>query len=698
MLQSLSAIALYRQVSEESVSAEELPWLRLLVSAEERIVNLERITSLNDLADANPVLDYVERTLQVLDELSVSFWMKDLLEEVLTWAETAKGGTMRQRLRWQQEGINLFVHNIGSAQLYERYLAQTAYPRSEIIRTLIETHGLIGQYIRGEIPFEENLPLRELVRQQWLTEEELYQTLLALNECVIAGVDRQLWNQVYPEVQLNCRRVAADDRPEDWSLQERLRRLRSGSIARGERFDHEYAVLELQADLEQLLKPLQHRTMWYVESALQDFSLNEMVKIFALALLPSQKPELEGDEPLRHISFEPLMNTMYYDYHGEKKINVYKKRMIEKFLDDLEWEQLGDGKARQNPHLKFQVERKPELPDTLFVDFAFSAAASKLIDFCVEAEKSPLYEKAVLMLFDLFGLRRDAYDRFHNEETYLADMNRSADYKKVILNYIVGQQVLDIGPGGGVLLDLIEEERPELKPVGIDISTNVIEALERKKELEGHQWEVMKGDALQLEEYVKTGSIDTVIFSSILHELYSYIEQDGSRFNLKTVADALRSAYQVLSPGGRIIIRDGIMTEPVEQMRRIRFLEEDGMEWFHRYSEDFKGRAIRYKQLNDTEVLMPVNDAMEFLYTYTWGEEAYVHEVQEQFGYVTPSQYTDLIHDTLGNEAFIRVFDHYLQEGYAEALSERIIFMEEDGREVHLPDSTCLIVIEKPAG
>ncbi|MDI5788952.1 hypothetical protein PO124_12605 [Bacillus licheniformis] len=29
-----------------------------------------------------------------------------------------------------------------------------------------------------------------------------------------------------------------------------------------------------------------------------------------------------------------------------------------------------------------------------------------------------------------------------------------------------------------------------------------------------------------------------------------------------------------------------------------------------------------------------MNDAMEFLYTYTWGEEAYPHEVQEQFGYL----------------------------------------------------------------
>lgn len=88
-----------------------------------------------------------------------------------------------------------------------------------------------------------------------------------------------------------------------------------------------------------------------------------------------------------------------------------------------------------------------------------------------------------------------------------------------------------------------------MEPIGIDISSNVIEALERKKQMESHRWHVMKGDALQLDQYVEAGTVDTVIFSSILHELYSYIERDGHRFNTETVAAALRSAFHVLPPG-----------------------------------------------------------------------------------------------------------------------------------------------------
>ena len=690
--------------------AKQQPWLQFLAAAEKPNINLERIHSIAELEGTNPVLDYVERTLQILEQLRVSFWVREILEDVLVWSETAKAGSLKQRRIWQKQGINLFVHNVGSAQLYGMYgnahhLSLNSHrshtPRHEIIRTLIATHGLIGQYIRGEIPFAENAPLHSFITQGWLTADELQAILMALNECIIAGVDSALWNQVQPEVQRIVGWIITQSEHTDWTVKERLSRLRSSSIRQGEALDEVYAKLQTQLDVEQAVAPLAHRTLWYVESAMQDFSLQEMVKIFLLALRSEgmdSASQGQQFDAVRHISFEPLMNTMYYDYKGVKKLNIYKKRMIEKYLDEYSWELIATGEEITYPHLTHRVEPHSDLPDTVFMTFEFSPAAEKLIAFCIEAEKSPLYEKAVLLLFDLFGLRRDAYDRFHNEETYLADMNSSGDYKKVLLDYIVGKRVLDIGPGGGVLLDLIEQERPEMEPIGIDISANVIEVLERKKQREAHRWQVIKGDALQLDQYVQPGTVDTIIFSSILHELYSYIELDGRRFNSDTVVAALRSSFNVLSPGGRILIRDGIMTEPETQKRRIRFLEPDGMHWLERYAEDFQGRHIEFERLSKDEVMLNINDAMEFLYTYTWGEEAYVHEIQEQFGIFTPSAYENCIREALGEQAEMITFKHFLQEGYTEALGERIIFMEEHGQLAALPDSTCLIVIEKKKG
>ncbi|WP_429351146.1 class I SAM-dependent methyltransferase [Paenibacillus sp. 4624] len=715
MLHALEVIQRYKSGNSQQQhlhqEQQEPQWLQWLVAAEKPRINLERIHSIAELQKTHAVLDYTERTLHMLDGMQLSFWIRELLEEVLAWSETAKGGSLEQRRTWQQQGINLFVHNIGSAQLYQRYatdrdrengLESVASPRQEIIRILISTHGLIGQYIRGEIPYAENLPLRALITEGWVTGGELRIMLMALNQCIIEAVDSGLWEQVQDEVEQIVDWIVSGTEHTDWSVKERLSRLRSNSIRQGEAIDETYAKLKQQFPVEQQLSSLASRTLWYVESAMRDFSLEEMVKVFLLALHSEEwEKKIEGHSKdssvtsIRHISFEPLMNTMYYDYKGVKKLNIYKKRMIEKYLEQYSWEQISAGEQLSYPHLGHRIERYPDLPDTLFVTFEFSPAAEKLIAFCIEAEKSPLYEQAVLLLFDLFGLRRDAYDRFHNEETYLSDMNSSGDYKKVLLEHMVGKRVLDIGPGGGVLLDLIEQEKPEVEAIGIDISANVIEALERKKQRESHRWHVMKGDALQLDQYVEPGTVDTVIFSSILHELYSYIERDGRRFNTDTVAAALHSAFQVLSPGGRILIRDGIMSERESQTRRIRFLETDGVSWLERYAADFKGREITFERITDDEVMMPINDAMEFLYTYTWGEEAYVHEVQEQFGVFTPQAYEKCIRDTLGEQADIIMLRHFLQEGYTEALADRIVFMDEKGEPVSLPDSTCLIVIEK---
>jgi hypothetical protein len=68
---------------------------------------------------------------------------------------------------------------------------------------------------------------------------------------------------------------------------------------------------------------------------------------------------------------------------------------------------------------------------------------------------------------------------------------------------------------------------------------------------------------------------------------------------------------------------------------------------------------------------------------------------EEQFGYFTPSQYAAFIEQTLGPQAKIEVFRHYLQEGYTEALQDRVVVMDESGQVVALPESTCFIVIRK---
>lgn len=696
---ALEEIRAYMAGENEEIGSAGLPaWLHILVSAEEYIVNYERIGSIGELERLNPVLAYVERSLDILGTLPLSFWMRELLEDVLAWSETAKGGTRLDRIGWQRQGINVFVHNEGSADLYLARAQVSIGDRERLTALLIRTHGLLGQYLRGEVPFAANLPLHGPVEQGLLTETELARLLMALNRCVIGAVSEELWQSVEAELETCVLHVSLGTTPENDGLERRLRRLRTGARHRGEDFDGELARIdgELRAagvagGLREAFARLDDKTLWYVEAALGDFSLEEFVKMMLLALLGAEEAPRA-----RHISFERLMHGLYYDYKGVKKINLYKKRIVEKYLRELDFSAiLEGGQHADSPHLHHRIVREKSSGDTCFFGFTFSPAAEKLIEFCVEAEKSPLYERAVLMLMDLFGLRRDAYDRFHNEDEYLETMNSSADDKKILLDYIAGSRVLDIGPGGGVLLDLIEQELPDKQAIGVDISENVVEALERRRRLEGRSWQVRKGDALNLSETIEPGSIDTVVFSSILHELYSYIPFDGHKFNLDTVRTALRSAFELIPVGGRILIRDGIMTEPRDQLRRLTFSDPDALRRLEQYAADFEGRQIVYAQIGPSEVEMPVNDAMEFLYTYTWGEEAYVHEVQEQFGYMTPSEYEACVGELFGDRAAILFSRYFLQEGYTLALRDKVRVSDPAGNEMPLPDSTCLIVIEK---
>ena len=688
---SLAAIEQIKNGNLQVLKSEK--WLRYLALTSERNVNLERLSSLEDIK-SNYVLSYVERTLKVLGTLQLSEYHAYIIEETLKWSEVAKSGFAHQRNHWIEKGYNLFAHNMGSAEIYLAEASEANPEVKRLVYTLIQTHGLIGQYIRGEVPLADNKQLYQLVEEACISAAELQELLEGLNHCIIAAVDERIWEDIGNQVHEVIRMIVRGQFDKQYGFKERVKHLRAVSILNGENFEEEYErVLRDSNVIAKLSGLFETAALWYVEAALYDFSFEEFIKIFLLIWR-----EVDQNK-MKHISFEGLMKDIYYQHEGKKRVNIYKKRIIEKYLAEIPLQDILAGCQKENLHVVHSVALHEGLSDTVFFTFHFSPAGSKLIEFCIEAEKSDvLYESAIVLLFDLFGLRRDKYDRFYEEEKYLATMNQTVDYKKIILEYISGNSVVDIGPGGGALMDLIEERFPEKKVMGVDIAQNVLDSLKKKKQVEKRSWDVLYGDALNLGQYIEKGGVDTVIFCSILHELFSYIEYNGRKFNHETLAAAFQSVFEVLPVGGRIIIRDGIMTEPESEQRIIRFLSEEGMQFLERYVKDFKGRDIHYQVVGQNEVRMPVNDAMEFLYTYTWGEKSYVHEVNEQFGYFTPSGFRAFIASVLGDQARLVEFKHFLQEGYTIALSQKIEFFDGSRNPIRLPDSTCLVVIEKISG
>ena len=639
---------------------EEHAWLRYLTCTDNVYVNAERLESIGSLSGKETLM-YVIRTLDILDEVAdrdnLNDKVKELVATTLKWSEVAKGGLSKERETWIKKGYPLDIHNIASAEIYKDVTGDAG-----TVYTLIKTHGIVGQCIRGEISVSANAPLLEL------QEDDKKTILMTLNECIIRAASENIWNNIKKSVESLIDRIMAGDLSE-FTAQYRLQKLCPGEI---EFFENDVKFFEKNI--------FPKFELWYFESALSDFNMGQIRTILSNTL---DEIDRSGKD-VAHLNFKPLSDSLYYDYEGKKHVNIYKKRIIEKYILDA---------SIQNVNIDIKIEN-----GSAFVDFKFSPVCEKLIDFCVEAERSGLltFEKSIIVLYDMFGFRRDAFDRLNNEDKYLKTMNDvTSSTKDSIIDYVVGDSVVDVGSGGGILLDKLEKTYPDKKVIGTDISANVIETLNQKKNRDGHKWEVRVHNFVDDTMEPKVGSI---IFSSILHEIYSYTETENGRFEIDSVKKALRNAYESLKEGGRIIIRDGVKTKGSYPMS-IRFKTVSGLDFFRNYVNDFKGlkdipeeKKVSSIDEKTLTVTGDVNFLREFLYTYTWGSESYAHEVQEQFGYFTLDEYKEFFREMGAKIIFA---EELLEPGYPDNLSKLVELLDENKNPAEYPDSNCIIIAEK---
>lgn len=666
---------------EDTDHLSQKRWLYLLYYTRENQINLERVGAVAELENKNLVLDYVERTLSILEtHTELSSKERYYVQTALEWAETAKCGMPEQRAIWQKKGYSLDIHNEASAAIFMEE-NEDAFSEAEmnIISTLIRTHGLLGQYIRGEVNFDVHEPLAELIRTDACEKEMMKHMLLALNHCIIAAVSDELWSKLKEEVSrlVTCiceQQVSSEQMP----LLIRLQKL----------FPAFRQLKELTPEQVSLYESiLAHNDLWYAQSAISSFRVSEIDTIFGY-LEPLTKET-------KHISFYPLAQELTYDYQGKRKINVYKKRIVELCLREYA-QGISDGKS--SDHISIQTKRQG---DTLLFHVAFTKACASLVNFCVEAERSGImdYTKSIQIIFDIFGFRRDIFDRLNNEEDYLNTMNAADDSTKYsILDHVVGDTVVDVGSGGGVLLDRLETEFPQKKIIGTDISTNVIEVLNTKIVNEGHSYQVMRHNFV---EDVLTEKVDTILFSSIIHEIFSYTEWEGAYFRKEAVVSALKHAVDSLRPNGRIIIRDGVMC-PKSAVGKITFKEPSGISFCKNYCQDFGGLSHlrnadssktwkKDKVMLDGAVLTADLDFIrEALYTYTWGDASYAQEVKEQFGYFTLEEYISVLESL---DMHVIKAESFTEQGYPDHLNPLVTL--EDGLTWDDLPSTCILVAEK---
>lgn len=216
---------------------------------------------------------------------------------------------------------------------------------------------------------------------------------------------------------------------------------------------------------------------------------------------------------------------------------------------------------------------------------------------------------------------------------YAVGMDASmADKVRDIGPHIRPGRIVDKGCGTGTLLTHLSVLFPESEIIGMDLSRE-LRRMAEGLHYHNHNVAIVMGNIIK--QRFPQGSLSTVIYSSVMHEIYSYNGYDRDQIRL-----ALRNTRKELARGGRLIIRDGIKPDTADCRVWMR-ADEETSKRFVRFATDFKGKsktpgiAFEERVIGDqTWFVLSLHEANEFLskkdYLANWAIE-----VNEEFGVFT---------------------------------------------------------------
>lgn len=219
--------------------------------------------------------------------------------------------------------------------------------------------------------------------------------------------------------------------------------------------------------------------------------------------------------------------------------------------------------------------------------------------------------------------------------TYGAQMDASLAQKVAdLLPWVLPPRIVDKGCGTGKLLVELSRRFSGASLVGVDLSRELLRRSDENT-YAADDVELVLGDAA--DQQAPDGSVDTIIFSSIMHEIYSYSGYDQGRIDR-----ALASSARELRRGGRVLIRDGI--SPGARAVSLELLDEATAQRFVRFAAEFKhGQGAPFALLDGTataprRVRLSAHHANEFLCKKDYVEN-WAIEIHEEYGALTADQW-----------------------------------------------------------
>lgn len=212
----------------------------------------------------------------------------------------------------------------------------------------------------------------------------------------------------------------------------------------------------------------------------------------------------------------------------------------------------------------------------------------------------------------------------HND-TYFARMAASLGDKARLIEWLVPGTTIDVGAGDGGLVRAIGE-RAGYVAYGVDASEAAVARSDGS---------VRFGSSPGLRTaFPEVEQVENVVMSAVLHEIHSYAQPHGLAVSEEAVAEA--AAW--LSPGGRLLIRDGVGPDDPETELRVRFVDPSHGAAFHAAWHEIsqqlgpeRASARTRIEPEDGCLYGTARDITAFLVVFVWGEGSLAREAQEDY-------------------------------------------------------------------
>lgn len=281
-----------------------------------------------------------------------------------------------------------------------------------------------------------------------------------------------------------------------------------------------------------------------------------------------------------------------------------------------------------------------------------------------------------------------------NRENYERYLKRMTDSMKCSTKGIIpslvkdGKNILDVGCGSGVMLAALEETNKGSKLTGLDLN---VEAIKKLSDLKT-DWKLICSDFMELNGV----KYDTIIFSSILHEISSYNSDINKRFTSLPIKEAIEKTRDLLTDNGVVVIRDGLLEEDIYNQVILSFKNPEDSSLLYRFKDEFKGFDPieidnRIHKVNDNQFIVAKRFLKEFLCTYTWGKESFGREINERFGILTKDEWLNILKES----GFKIEFLAFSCEEYEKFLSEKVEITDLFGNKYDYPYMSVLIKAKK---